>query len=90
MQVGCDIEQGQMSDPETFWRELPDVLAEAEQQADADAAETMINFLEDFRHVWPEIVKSMRLTSAAKRTLVERSVAVLAEREDRVDDGIPN
>jgi hypothetical protein len=85
-----------MSDPETFWRELPEALAAAEQLPDADAAETLIDFLEDFRHVWPAIVSSMRLT-AAKRALVERSILVLAEpggprfvdTPSRFDDSIP-
>ncbi len=71
-----------------FWDELPFVLSEAELLEDADAAAMLVNFLEDYRHVWPEIAASMR-ESADRRALFERSVLILAE-QDGVDDGIPN
>ena len=71
-----------------FWAELPHVLSEAEHLEDAEAAAMLVNFLEDYRHMWPNIAASMR-ASAARRALFERSVLILAER-DGVDDGIPN
>jgi len=70
-----------------FWSELPYILEEAEQIADdEEAAVMLIEFLEAYRGTWQRIVATMRL-SGARRALVERARAVLAERE--ADDGIP-
>jgi hypothetical protein len=55
---------------------------------DADAAEVLVDFLEDYRHVWPAIAAGMH-ASAGRRALFVRSVKILAER-DLVDDGIPS
>ncbi len=75
-------------DASEFWRELPDVLAQAEQLGDeAAAAEVLVEFLEQFRHVWPAIAASLHV-STGRRALFQRSVRILAER-DMVDDSIP-
>jgi hypothetical protein len=70
-----------------FWKEIPDVLAQTAQLDDERAADTLVDFLEQYRHVWPSIAASMQ-ASAARRALFVLAVRVLAEK-DLVDDDTP-
>jgi len=61
-----------MNQPNEFWDELPDALADIDGMEDATAADTLIEFLELHRETWGAVVQSMA-ASAARRGMIERA-----------------
>jgi hypothetical protein len=63
-----------MPNVEHFWNDLDSLMEAAVDLEDADAEEMLIDFLEDYRRMWPSVVASMR---GDRRVLIERVVAIL-------------